>query len=58
MDASINSSELQSQSDFPGGSPLVIDVREAPAFHSASAWCRDGQDDTHTWNPAAHAQAS
>ena len=36
MDASINSSELQSQSDFPGGSPLVIDVRKPPAFHAAS----------------------
>jgi len=30
MDASINSSELQSQSDFPGGSPLVIDYVRPP----------------------------
>src|SRR6202162_954824 len=35
MDASINSSELQS--DLAGAtSPLVIDVRKSPAFHIAS----------------------
>src|SRR5260221_2833885 len=36
MDGLINSSKLQSKSDFPGGSPLVIDVRKSPAFHAAS----------------------
>ena len=35
MDASINSSELQSEL-AGGGSPLIIDVRKSPAFHAAS----------------------
>ena len=35
MDASVNSRELQSDL-AGGGSPLVIDVRKAPAFHAAS----------------------
>jgi rhodanese-related sulfurtransferase len=35
MDASINSSELQSDL-AGGGSPLVIDARKSPAFRAAS----------------------
>jgi len=35
MDASVNSSELQSDL-AGGGSPLVIDVRKSPAFRAAS----------------------
>lgn len=85
MDASINSSELQSQSDFPGGSPLVkLDFAPQAAglaaislglsrtfgddhemlkhgmvmYDALYAWCKDGRDETRTWNPAAYAQAS
>jgi len=27
-------------------------------YDALYAWCKEGQDEVHTWNPAAYAQAS
>jgi len=54
MEASITASELKSALTGPQP-PLVIDVRRPPVMYdSLYRWCKEGQDEVHTWNPDAY----
>ena len=61
MASAIDYEDLQSALRSKG-SPIVIDVRRQAAYLAASdalhAWCKEGKDEIHTWNPDAYRAAA